>query len=210
MFRIVRINGDSTVRLVLDNVVENKAPFNTNTLATGAEPKTLADFSTATILNTLNNWLDSNLNSYKDIIESEDFCKEIDFNDLNNGLDRTAAYTRTFINNTPSLMCESGVYNIKVGLLSVDEVTLAGAFQNNENRNYYLYNPSINGSYMLINPNYINDSNVVVIMSVKEDGSIEEGYLATDSIYFRPVINLSTSAKVKGKGTKDNPYIIVS
>lgn len=210
MFRIVRINGDSTVRLVLDGVAKNKVAYNTNSLEEGQEAKTLADFSKSTIVNELNAWLESNLSNYNEQIVEEDYCIETEFNILNNGFYRTSTYTRVVVDNNPSITCSGGIYTGKVGLLSTDEVVLAGSLKDNENKSYYLYNSNISGSYILSTPNYINESNVVVMMSVKEDGSLEEGYLATDLLNMRPVINLGVSTKVKGKGTIDNPYIIVS
>ena len=48
------------------------------------------------------------------------------------------------------------------------------------------------------------------MMNVLNDGSLGEGILITSPSYLRPVLNISVNAKLKGEGTKDNPYIIVS
>ena len=47
-------------------------------------------------------------------------------------------------------------------------------------------------------------------MNVMSNGAIGDGILVTYASYLRPVINISVSANIKGEGTIDNPYIIVS
>ena len=41
-------------------------------------------------------------------------------------------------------------------------------------------------------------------------GAIGDGIIITDKAYVRPVININETAKIKGAGTKEDPYIIVS
>ena len=95
-------------------------------------------------------------------------------------------------------------------MLSVDEVVLAGAYKNTPNDKYYLYNENIKGNYLTLSPYYINTSNVLTMMNVISDGSLGDGVLVTSNSYIRPVINIGVNAKLKGEGTKENPYIIVS
>ena len=42
------------------------------------------------------------------------------------------------------------------------------------------------------------------------NGALGDGVFVSEASYLRPVINIGTNAKIKGKGTIDNPYIIVS
>ena len=42
------------------------------------------------------------------------------------------------------------------------------------------------------------------------NGALGDGIIITEPANIRPVINISPSAKIKGEGTINNPYIIVS
>ena len=48
------------------------------------------------------------------------------------------------------------------------------------------------------------------MINIMSNGAIGDGVLIGDSSNIRPVINIGTNAKIKGKGTINNPYIIVS
>ena len=47
------------------------------------------------------------------------------------------------------------------------------------------------------------------MININADGSLGNGALSNIPQAIRPVINVSTSAKVKGRGTLQSPYIIV-
>lgn len=209
-FRIVRINGDGSVRVILDDVLPNVVAFNTNQLPENTEPGTLVNLKDSTIATTLNDWFNTNLSSYGENFINGKFCSETTFPNLNNGLNRSNAYNRIFALDEPSLSCTGTVNELKVGLLSSDEAVLAGAYRSTENKDYYLYNSSIVGSYFLTSPNFISSDNVVSMLTLASNGAIAEGTLITDTAYVRPVLNVGVSAKVKGEGTYENPYIIVS
>ena len=56
----------------------------------------------------------------------------------------------------------------------------------------------------------MNSQNGITMINVMSNGALGDGMLITNESYIRPVINIGTNAKIKGKGTVDNPYIIVS
>lgn len=207
MFRIVRINGDSSIRLVLDGALDTLIPYNTNE---NENVNNLALLNESSLVNELNNWLDNNLSDYSDYIVNEDFCTDNDFSYSFNNINYSRSYERIFVDTAPDLYCNETIYTGKVGLLSIDEVVLAGAYKNIPNQKYYLYNEDINGSYVTSNSYYINQENNISIMNVLENGALGDGVLITSKVAIRPVININTEAKVKGEGTIDNPYIIVS
>lgn len=209
-FRIVRINGDGSVRLILDNTLDELVPFNSNPLPENTDPGALANLKEASVINNLTAWFNANLAAYSENFISGKFCSEITFPNLNNGLNRSDAYNRSFTIDEPSLTCKGITNELKVGLLSSDEATLAGAYHNTENKDYYLYNENIAGPYFLGSTNFISSDNTVSMLTLAPNGAIAEGTMITDSAYLRPVVNLSISAKVKGEGTYENPYIIVS
>lgn len=210
LFRVVRINGDSSVRIVLDDVIKETYPYNTNALAEGTTAGTLAYLNYATIKNNLDSWLQSNLSSYSKYIVNGDFCTDSSYNLNVNSISYSSAYERIFNDESPDLYCSGNVYTGKVGLLSVDEVVFAGAAGNRPNTSYYLYNKNIPGNYLTSSSYFVNIDNNVSMMNVMSNGAVGEGILITNPSYVRPVINIGVEANIKGNGTIDNPYIIVS
>lgn len=210
LFRVVRINGDSTVRLVLDGVIENQQPYNTNELAQDQAASSLSLLSGATILSFLNSWVDENLSYYSSYLTAGDYCTDTIFNNNINGINYSSAYNRNIVDKEPDLFCTGEIYSGRVGLLSADEVVFAGAATNIPNSSYYLYNKDIQGNYVTNSSYSINSSNNVAMINIMSNGAFGDGILINNSSYIRPVINISISAKVKGSGTISDPYIIVS
>lgn len=208
MFRIVRINGDSTVRLVLDDKLENPNAFNLNPIDYNNVVAS-ANLANASVLTILNDWYDKNISKYSKSVVNGEFCIDTVFETISNGIAYSDSYERIFVRQSPTLVCESGAYSGKVGLLNIDEVIFAGAYNNEKNTDYYLYKEELTGNYLTMNGFFINTSNIISMMNVMSDGSLGDGVLTTNTSYLRPVINMSVTAKVKGSGTIDNPYVIV-
>lgn len=209
LFRIVRINGDGSVRIVLDGVLEEQFPYNTN-VTKNDKIYEQALYENSSLLNELNNWYETKLYDYSKYITNGDFCTDITFTNEINGIRYSSTFTRIYNDYEPSLYCNGEIYSGKVGLLSADEVIFAGATIHDANDSFYLYNNSINGSYLTSSSYFINSEENVVMMNILADGNLGDGVLRTKDSYIRPVINISVNSRVKGEGTIDNPYIIVS
>lgn len=209
-FRVVRINGDESVRVVLDGVIPDTSSYNTNTVEDETLNNQLALLPKSTAHNALIKWFNENLADYNQYLTNGTFCTETNFNRNVNDIFYTATYERLFVEDAPDLTCSNSNYQARIGLLSADEVVLAGAYRNVPNTKYYLYNESITGNYLTTSSYYKNASLAIVMMNVINDGSLGEGVLITSPSYLRPVLNISVNTKLKGEGTKDNPYIIVS
>ena len=210
MFRIVRINGDSTVRVVLDSSLTDKIAYNTNLLADGEQVNSLTLLANASVHTALNNWFNNNLKQYSTYLAKGSYCSDNTFDLVNNNISYSNSYERIFNDEAPDLFCSGVINKSYVGLLSVDEVVLAGASGNIPNTSYYLYNKNIEGNYITSNSYSINSQNGVTMINVMSNGALGDGILINDLSNIRPVINIGTNAKIKGKGTIDNPYIIVS
>lgn len=210
LFRIVRINGDGTVRLVLDGVIDKQVPYNTNLLVEGAHPSSLALLSGATVINSLNEWYNNNMSSYNNFIVKGDFCTDTNYDFVLNGTSFSNTYVRIFNDEAPDLYCSGAVYNGLVGLLSADEIVFAGAAGKQPNTSYYLYNSEIKGNYLTSSAYFINVVQNVAMFNVTSNGALGDGILIDNPSYLRPVVNISVNANIKGEGTKSNPYIIVS
>lgn len=209
-FRIVRINGDSTVRLVLDGVLNEKYAYNTNVVAEGQNITDLVKLSNASLYGILNNWVQTDLGEYAKNVTEGDFCTDLAFNNAINGINYAPTYDRVFKDRAPDIVCEGTATSLKVGLLSVDEVILAGSADTQENKKYYLYNENITDGYLTMSSLSLNTANNLAMVDIMNNGAIGSGKFITDVVNIRPVINIGVSAKVKGTGTKNNPYIIVS
>ena len=210
IFRIVRINGDSTVRLVLNDVLPNQYAYNTNTISEGGDVSSLTLLGSSTALNELNTWFDSNFSNYSEYFSVGDYCTDSSFVFELNGIKYSTTYERIMNDEAPDLYCSGNVYNGKVGLLNVDEVVFAGASGRIPNTSYYLYNKDIPGNYLTSSTYFVNTSNDVAMMNIMSNGAIGDGILIKTPSYLRPGGNISVNAKIKGSGTLNDPYIIVS
>ena len=99
----------------------------------------------------------------------------------------------------------NGALTYPVGLITADEVAMAGGVTgySNTNSSYYLYT---NQFYWLGSPSYFNGS------TATEFGVFSSGILGDGSVGnpsgARPVVSLSSKAKLSGNGTYSNPYTV--
>ena len=210
MFRIVRINGNGTVRLVLDGVIDRQSAYNSN-LATDVENAAgMSLLNDSTMAGVLDEWYNTNLAEFDSYITDTDFCIDSSFNKTINDIHYSNSYERIYVDRVPDLYCSGSLFSRKIGLLSADEVLFAGGVENKENDKYYLYNQEITDDYYTLSTHSINSLLELTMISVSGDGGISNGTKAVTAIGIRPVISLGLGTKVKGTGTEENPYIIVS
>lgn len=92
-----------------------------------------------------------------------------------------------------------------VGLITADEVAMAGGRNGANNRGYYLYT---NQSYWTMSPFGMNAvTNAAVVFFIDSSG-----HLNTSSVSningIRPVINLRADVTLSGTGTASDPYVV--
>ena len=129
------------------------------------------------------------------------------------------AYIRLITNKTPELTCKSssdkftvninngnGALDYPVGLITADEIAMAGGVYGKSNTNYYLYT---NQYYWSISPynNSINDCYAYAFL-VYPDGTLMNRNVSHD-YHIRPVISISPDTIFTGTGTWDDPYEVV-
>ena len=131
------------------------------------------------------------------------------------------ARDRLYTNKSPKLTCptDSDKFTSKnsrignkaleypVGIITADEVAMAGGVigSNNANKTYYLYT---NQSYWLGSPSYFNSNSYAAIgFLVNSSGILVDVYLG-NSGGARPVISLSSKAKLSGSGTYNDVYTV--
>lgn len=205
LFRIVRINGDNSIRLVANDSIGDYA-FNLNPVNYEIGVGNLANYGMSTLYGELINWMNTDLVDYSNYIVDGDYCIDTDFSYIINESYYSRAYERIYVDGAPVLTCDNKVTG-KIGLLSIDEVVYAGAFKNNINKKYYLYNENIEHSYLTLTGLFWNNN--MTMMNVNSNGSLGDGMNVTESAAIRPVINISAGAKVSGNGTIDDPFVIV-
>ncbi len=249
-WRIIRINGDNTVRLIYSGVVPPteatryvmtgnetniySASFNSNSgnnayvgyMYTVGERQGSSVSSTAKI--NLEDWYGGNLKYYDDLIADSVYCNDRSIYS-GTGIGTTTSYFGTrgrlisSLTNDPggtgaTLVCPeaadkysaettigNGHLTFPVGLITADEVALAGGAWNVSNNNYYLYT---NNTYWALSP-YYSSSSIAGEFYVASAGNLGNNYVANTN-GLRPVVSLTSEALAKGSGTWYDPYVVVT
>ncbi len=207
-WRIVRINEDGTIRIVMQDCINDNAyvVFNSNSndykymYYTNSEAKTV-----------LENWYQTNIGSKSDLINNvasgNYYCEQAKVKTLPDSSSGNATMT-TNESYIPNFKCEmdgnnKGIINASVGLLTYDELVYAGNYYLQTNTNYYLYN----GKYFWT----MSPAGFSGVYSIVWDVT-SVGALTTSFVYgsaaLRPVLNLKADTLVTGIGTSANPYVI--
>ena len=175
------------------------------------------------IKDVLDSWYSSNLASYGDKISKEaGFCSD---REMASGYSWSSepsskiyykSYERLVTNKTPILKCSnsSDLYTVNdsskgnkglsnpIGLITADEVVMAGGVYLQNNTNYYLYN---NKNYWTMSSLVFNGNAHVFLVDL--DGQLYNyGVHHTNGI--RPVINIASDVALSGTGTASDPYIV--
>ncbi len=195
-WRIVRINEDNTIRLILNNPIDT-----TNYVFNGGCSRLDAMYySNSLIKPTLDTWYDNAIgsnNTYASkIANGQYFCESMMGNRTN-----------------PDFSCVSDQNNhglldntYKVGLITYDELMFAGGYLDKNNTSYYLYG---NYTWWSMSP-YVYDY-YAYTWHVLENGNVHHqnysGYTCAGN-RLRPVINLKSTVTVTGTGTSADPYVV--
>ena len=90
-----------------------------------------------------------------------------------------------------------------IGLITSDEVVLAGGFGGSSNSSYYLYT----GEYYWTMSPYSFGGSYAYVFRVDSDGDLHNDRVIS-ARGVRPVINLKADVTITGEGTSSNPYTI--
>lgn len=226
IWRIVRINEDKTIRLVLDDRIDTTqyvfydkdsdkidGMYYTNAGEAGLNSKQVKFI--------VDKWYDNNLkdNYSGKIAIGNYFCEQnkvasVVYTPTPEEIEKYKANPLLKTNYTyPDFKCSTdgngyGLVNSVIGLLSYDEVVFAGGHHTTTNTNYYLYKGSTNNNnydWFTMSPN-----NPGSVWYVTSNGQLSTTTtLNQTGIYIRPVINLRNNVIVtNGDGSKTSPYEI--
>ena len=193
-WRIIRINGDGSVRLILDGVSDTLANYHDNNELESLDKTT---FSTS-----LNNYYDSNLKDYEDSIANTKFCSETSKSE-----NTYNAYTRIVTNKIPTFNCLGKRYTSKIGIITADEVIFAGGLYNKENKDYYLYNEDLENLWWTSSLSK-SDEDAIYPFIVDTSGKLVDNINGSLYRTIRPVISLKREVIVVGSGTIQDPYVV--
>ena len=255
-WRIVRINGDGTVRVIYDGTSAHvngeasedrqigtsafNSSYNDNVYVgymygqTGASTYAAAHANTndSTIKAYMDNWYKTNMfgTTNEQYLADNVFCNDRSISTYTTssntklGYGTNSTYYRwvyspwngtNYGNMTMMLTCPqkndaftvsdstngNGALTYPVGLLSTDEIVLAGGW-NASNIGYYL----CSGQYWWASSPFNFGGYSAYVRRVNSDGSASNAYLVDGYYGVRPVFNLKAEVLKYGNGTASNPY----
>ncbi len=222
-WRIIRINGDGTIRMIYQGTAANTTGTGTQISTSAFNSDMYVEYqytsgqvhgngTNSTIKGVVDTWYNSNLSGYASKIATgggATFCNDrTPYSESDTGTDAIdyAAYNRLASNKAPSLKCtDSGDrFGTAIGLITADEIAYAGGVYNKDNTGYYLYT---NQYYWTMSPSYY-AYDYAYVFSVSSSGWLTgNGVNLTYGV--RPVISLKADTQFSsGNGTSSNPYTV--
>ena len=254
-WRIIRINGDNTIRMIYSGTTAPTSGTATVMTGTGTQISTSAfnesynnpayvgfmytattqhgNNNSSTIKTALENWYQTTTLVSTDSSKVSDtiYCSDRSITKSQYGgtpgeltipMDKNTTYyygtyMRLFMSSKPVLSCTTaidkftinatngnGLLTHPVGLITADEVAMAGGKSITENASYYLYT---NQGYWTISPWIYYNADSAQNFDIGSSGS-----LGHDDVNYnfgiRPVISLASTIKLSGNGTYNNPYVV--
>ena len=207
-FRILRINGDGSIRMILLDSLDDVSSYNSNV-------DEVDDYTTkllleqSTINDKLNSWLSANFSDYNRYIVMSNYCNDVTISHEEKDTSYLLSNTRLFVDDNPTLECNNNIIKAKVGLITADEVEFAGAYRDKINTDYFLYNASINnGWWTMTGSKIVLSNNTTQAFVVMPNGSLNGDKKLSMEFAVRPVISIDKNVIVTGSGTAQDPYII--
>jgi len=235
-FRIIRFNGNGTLRLIYsgegspkktglgtqissDNGTTVEFQFNNFSNVSG--------YKNSTVKIEVEKWYQEKLKKYENLLDTNSgFCDDTSRDD-SIGITYEYpfnAHIRIEMNHIPSLKCDNSLLDTiqganrgnklltyPIGLITADEVALAGGYNLNENeKNNFWLNTGEN--YWTASACYASQNGCCASSyrnyGVSSNGDLE-GETLKALIGVRPVINLKTiTTFLSGNGTLENPYVV--
>ena len=208
-WRIVRINEDGTVRLIMQDGINNNATYKFNS---NYNNYTYMYYSNSEAKTTLESWYQTNIGSKsylaKNVASGAYYCEQAKAKYSDSWTSGSATMT-TYNKYTPDFKCIAdgngkGIVNASVGLLSYDEVVYAGGYYNQSNSNYYLNNPAI--VWWTMSPAGFSGS-ISFVWNVNTSGNVDYSTVF-NTIRLRAVLNLTADTLATGSGTSSDPFVI--
>ena len=221
-WRIVRINEDGTLRIVMQDGINDNTTYAFNS---NYNNYTYMYYSNSDAKTTLESWYQTNIGSKSDLAKNvasgNYYCEQAKAKYSDIYISGSSVMT-TYNKYTPDFKCATdgngkGLVNSNIGLLTYDDLIYAGNYVNQTNNSNYLNNGF---SYWTMSPSGVDTfdmhSDIWFIYDNSKIGCLyvdwsNEKYSVGKKYYvsLRPVINLKSDIQISsGNGTKDNPFTI--
>lgn len=205
LWRIVKINGDGTIKLILNDYLPETANYyNLDNTSSIIEKLKFANTNIETILS---NFYQTNLEEYDKYLVSTRYCVDDSVAEANTTT-YYLGYSRLLTDYNQTYNCLGTTFNSRIGLLTADEAVFAGASKNSENTSFYLYTPGKSNSWWTMTPASSTDT-TITYFEISEKGQLKADSVGSYYRGVKPVINLAKRTYVSGLGTQDNPYILM-
>ena len=222
-WRILRINSDGSLRLIL-NTSAGSAQYKSSNVPT---TKTIDGaiehlaWSNSTVYTNLHTWYNNNIaTNYSDYVVESNFVFDTSYDNTTSTTGGGACYYFGAYNRVGSdannfqptfAYDDESLVKDYVGLITADEILYAGGYWQASNSNYFLYNSSIGGSWTMSPSFWDNNSHykagmLVLDSSGKIDDWPSNGNTLTASLAIRPVISIRGDKEMTGTGTANDPY----
>ena len=194
---------------------------------------THANTNNSTILTNLETWYTNNLKTYADAIADTEWCNDktnvtdttYDPWNLNwdpyglgvgghetyyDAMQRLISKSNSAGGTGPSLKCNGELSKItsKVGLITADELALAGYAYGLQNTTTYLQENATDTWWWSLSPSNFIGGRASVWSVTGSNGSFDGGSVEV-AFGVRPSISLESTTNVTGDGTSENPYKVV-
>ena len=216
MWRIVRINENGSVRLLLNDGINNNTKYQFNP---SINNYTYMYYSNSDvergIKRTVDTWYNNNLKTYENHIADTEFCEQFKVTWGSSWATAGSVTAPLYSSYTSNFKCSTdgngkGILTSKIGLLTYDEAVHAGSYPEKKS-NSYITNSKY---YWLTSPAGANGNSTspkygAYTWHVGNDGSFNTMTVYNSSLHVvRPVISLKAGLLATGSGTSDDPYIV--
>ena len=182
---------------------------------TTSKEQSQENITNSNIKGDLDNWYQNNLNNYSEKLSKDTiFCNN---RSISKGQGYGLSLTYYYDGRKPTLSCAlndsfsvsttkgNGKLTYPVGLVTIDEVNMAGGKTNSSNMLYYLYNGN---RYWTMSPNYVDGWYRAYVFNVDSSGKLNSSH-TWNGFGTRPVINIDPSKiTFSGNGTMQDPYVL--
>ena len=192
---------------------------------------THANTNKSTILTNLETWYNNNLKTYESVIDNSVWCNDktnvtdTTYNPWNmsnvNGLgyaknltyygatQRLVSASKSAGGTGPSLKCNGELSKItsKVGLITADELALAGYAYAKNNTTTYLQENATDTWWWSLSPDGFYGG-FASVWSVRGSNGYFDGIFVSGTGGVRPSISLKSTTNVTGNGTSDKPFVV--
>ena len=201
MWRIVRINEDGTIRLILQKGINNNTKYYFNSVSNEWK---YTYYSNSDAKNTLEQWYSNKLQHYDSYIVLNDYCEQAKVK--YGGYTAGSAVMTVYDKYKPSFKCINdangkGVVKSKIGLITYDEYVYAGGYPDYSDNKFYLGDAT---SWTMSPIGFYN--------MAREWDFLGSGYITDHKVdsqnLLRAVINLNANVMALGSGTSSDPYVI--